>query len=342
MNNSRGKDNENKHIPKYIKAKPWYYESAESEDYLVHHRQSQNKKNALNIDQNDQPQLGQGIRDSFIHNDLNQSHHHNKNLICTNCGAFDHVKKDCIERPRKIRQQLSTGNNQNNNVINEKELDWDARKDRWFGYTGKEYDETLRKWEHDKNEKSSDSTKNNEDKEYDTDEEIELRKLNLFKYQGATSKQNSVNDTSVVTTAVRLREDRAAYLNDINSDKINYDPKSRLYKSEDLGSVDEKSNMFRRHLTGEGLELSKLNQIARGEAKKAGIRDEISDQKKIDHILIANPTKYDLLMKKQMRGEQRTTGEGKDKIDLTKAEANKINGTKQDKKSREQLKDMYQ
>ena len=126
-------------------------------------------------------------------------------------------------------------------------------------------------------------------------------------------------------------------MNDINSTESNYDPKSRLYKSETLGSVDEKSKMFRRHLTGEGLKLSELNQFARSHAKEMGVRDEVEDKEKIQHVLVANPTKYEYLMKKQ---EQEDANEPKT-VSVSELEAKKVDGTKQSEEQRKRLRDLY-
>lgn len=122
-------------------------------------------------------------------------------------------------------------------------------------------------------------------------------KLELYKDSVGSLKKDDADNSQLYRTSTRLREDKAAYLNDINSTESNYDPKSRLYKTETLGAVDEKSKMFRRHLTGEGLKLNELNQFARSHAKEMGIRDEIEDKEKVQHVLVANPTKYEYLKK---------------------------------------------
>lgn len=218
--------------------------------------------------------------------------------------------------------------------MDEKALDWDARKDRWFGYSGKEYDSTIAQWNR---KKLSDKNDNGDtlNEKYDTDEEIELRLLGLDKKKGPSDASDKGEFTSV-----RLREDKAAYLNDINSPQIKYDPKSRLYKTDALGTVDEKSNMFRRKLTGEGAEFDDLNRIARQNAKEEGIRDEIKDEKKVEHILVANPTKYDQMMKQRKSEKNSDTTQAK-KIKADQLEARKIEGTKQSKKSKRSLDSMY-
>lgn len=305
--NTKTKD-VNEHIPNYIKNLPWYYQdidknsknNSKEQDYLRHHRQRRNDK-TIDIDNNDQAKIGTGIKDEF-------------EVIVEN-------KETTIDGTIKRRKD---------------EKDWDARKDRWYGYSGKEYEEVLKKWE-----KSREDLNNTtEECAYDTDEEIEMMKL------GLTPKDL---EQTIKGSSVRLREDKAAYLKDIYSSTTNYDPKSRLYKSDDLGSIDEHSNMFLRHLTGEGKELNDLNKFARENAKESGIRDELVDADKVNHVLVANPTKLEVLRKQkeldslklteeQNRQEQRKL---KRKAKLLKKKAKKPKGTPQSDSTKAQLMDMY-
>lgn len=331
---------ENQHIPRYIKNKPWYYDSDNKEDdYLSHHRQTHGGNNLLDIENNSEAKHGAGIHDTFKRNNISQNNtNKGKRPTCTNCGGFDHTKKGCMERPRKTQKQPIHGVKATNNskIIDEQEMDWDARKDRWFGYSGKEYDETLAKWEENKNITGNHKNDTNSH-DYDIDEEIELMKLKLGNYK--TNKEDQHNEDGI--TAIRIREDKAAYLNDINSTNVNYDPKSRLYKDETLGSIDEKSNMFRRHLTGEGLEFEEMNKMARSNARKEGIRDEVKDEKKIEHVLIANPTKYEQMKRQEQSRKSSATDiemKGPKKI---LGEAKKVKGKKQDKESLAKLRNMY-
>lgn len=113
--NTKTKD-VNEHIPNYIKNLPWYYQdidknsknNSKEQDYLRHHRQRRNDK-TIDIDNNDQAKIGTGIKDEF-------------EVIVEN-------KETTIDGTIKRRKD---------------EKDWDARKDRWYGYSGKEYEEVLK------------------------------------------------------------------------------------------------------------------------------------------------------------------------------------------------------
>ncbi|CCF55684.1 hypothetical protein KAFR_0A02480 [Kazachstania africana CBS 2517] len=335
--NKHTNSNENEHIPRYIKTKPWYYNDSKSEDYLIHHRQKHGKdNNSIDIDHNDEPKIGLGIEDRFI--SMKRSYKKNKSNICENCGSEGHSRRDCLEKPRKLQSRIE-GENIEVKVRDDDNLDWDAKNDRWFGYAGKEYDETLQSW---REKRDRNMILDNQDKEstWDIDEEVELFKLGLQRDSAGKLREERNGKAGASVTSVRLREDKAAYLKDIHSDEINYDPKSRLYKSQELGTVDEKSKMFRRKLVGEGLELEKLHKFSRDYAKSVGIRDEREDKKKIEHVLIANPTKYEQLMKQQKSIEQEKAN--KNKVDISTLQAQKLHGTKQSEEDKKQIMDLYE
>lgn len=349
------KSRQNEHIPKYIKSQPWYYQSLNSNDYLIHHRQSQDKKKLFDIENNREAKVGGGINDKFVKKQVINVENYNKyktqtteHKFCENCGQMGHLKKDCLERPRKIRNKnvpVRNGNEQEEDktvltIRDDEDLDWDAKKDRWYGYTGEDYDSIVHKWQASNNEITSKSVTSNE---YDQDEEIELFKLGLMKDAKGLLRQRefSEQERNLGRTTVRLREDKAAYLNDINSFRMKYDPKSRVYKSASTGYIDSKTKMFRRHLTGEGLQLEQLSRFNRKYVRQQGINDSLQDERKIEHVLIANPTKYEKLMK-ETKKQQQEISKSKASIDYSQLEAQKIKGKKQDSLTKKALEDMYE
>ncbi|CEP63309.1 mRNA splicing protein SLU7 LALA0_S07e07206g [Lachancea lanzarotensis] len=337
------KKQENAHIPKYIKDQPWFYKdtsnSTDNEDYLAHHRRSKTSDKDLDIDNNAEPKVGRGISDAFEQVTVVRPQ---KNLFsshrdtCTNCGISGHRPKDCLEAPRKRRAYGSTGSSVQAERRASSKDNWDARKDRWYGYEGKEYDTVLQKSQ-EQAETLRETKKASNNDEMDTDEEIELSKLGLYKQEISGKIAQDDAQGSKLRASVRLREDRAAYLKDIGSDAINYDPKSRLYKSNDLGEIDPESKMFHRHLTGESVELSQLNRFAREQTLKSGLRDEIENAAKTQHVLVANPTKYELLMKNKALAKEEISG----KDAFKEGSAKKITGTKQTQEQKAQLLQKY-
>lgn len=357
---------QNEHIPRYIKSQPWYYQSLNSNDYLIHHRQSQDKKKLFDIENNREAKVGGGINDKFVKKKVISIENYNKydiqdteHKFCENCGQLDHLRKDCLERPRKIKnknvliqrhniEEQDNGEERNNKVLtirDDENLDWDAKKDRWYGYTGEDYDNVVHKWQANNNENASEPATPNK---YDRDEKIELFKLGLIKDSKGLIRQHqfSEQERNLGRTTVRLREDKAVYLNDINSSRMKYDPKSRVYKTATTGYIDSKTKMFRRHLTGEGLQLEHLSRFNRRYARQQGINDALQDKRKIEHVLIANPTKYEKLMREtkqlQQQQKQQENSTSKTLIDYSQLEAQKIKGKKQDSLTKKVLETMYE
>lgn len=361
------KPKENPHLPRYIKLKPWYYtrgnntkETGDSTDYLEHHRQTKDGQNVIDIDNNSEAKIGTGISDTYItieKSKMNQNYEDKSNgQKCSNCGETGHKKRDCLERPKK---QINTSKRKDQSfssttgditskktdetkksseikIRDDSKMNYDAKQDRWFGYTGEEYDEALHKWAQGK---TKEKTQNSENiiQEYDIDEKIELYKLGLLKeYQVNINKMNDQirKQRSIGKASVRLREDKALYLNDINNNELKYDPKSRIYKSEEMGTINEKTKMFHRHIVGEGLEMLELNKALREDAKNKGIRDEVSNIEKVNHVLAANPTKYDLKLKKSKEVAVKPQKEE----ELT---AQALKGTGQSQQNKRTLADMY-
>ncbi|SCU90467.1 LADA_0F04280g1_1 [Lachancea dasiensis] len=333
------KRQENAHIPKYIRDQPWFYKAArggsESEDYLAHHRRANSLKNAdsdLDIDNNAEPKVGRGIQDTYERATPRQGSEN-----CRNCGGAGHAERDCLEAPRKRKAT----HRPHREVGSERRADsggnWDARKDRWYGYDGEEYDRVLRRQQdelrqHEQSQPAADAV--------DTDEEIELAALGLYKQEMTGFIAHDDARGSRLRASVRLREDRAAYLNDIGSDTLNYDPKSRLYKTDELGEVDSETNMFHRHLTGESLQLSELNRFARERTLQSGIRDEVENAAKTSHVLVANPTKYELLRRHTDQPTDREH-DAAARESSSNASAKRISGTKQTEEHKSQLLQKY-
>ncbi|SCU85797.1 LANO_0C05424g1_1 [Lachancea nothofagi CBS 11611] len=334
------KRQENAHIPKYIKDQPWFYKNLtasaeEDSDYLAHHRRSNRPDNDLDIDNNSEPKVGRGIQDEYERVSTTKSLKGPRfdRDSCSNCGILGHHAKDCLEAPRKRRARFSTSETAQVERRKDSGYSWDAKKDRWYGYEGEDNDAVLRKKQ---DQFQTRLDKSIEADAVDTDEEIELAALGLYKEETTGIVVQDDAQGSKLRASVRLREDRAAYLNDINSETLNYDPKSRLYKTDDLGEIDSESKMFHRHLTGESLELSKLNRFAREQTLKSGIKDEIEDAAKMKHVLVANPTKYELLMKQ----DQSKPAAAEPNSQKTQS-AKKITGTKQSLETKSQLLQKY-
>jgi pre-mRNA-processing factor SLU7 len=66
---------------------------------------------------------------------------------CENCGAITHPTRDCVERPRKKGAKWTGKNIQADEIVQDVDLDWDEKRDRWNGYNPKEHDKVVEEYE---------------------------------------------------------------------------------------------------------------------------------------------------------------------------------------------------
>lgn len=267
---------ENQYVPKYIKDAPWYQPNSNPDDYLSHHRNSSKPQQP-----NSEPKIGQGIKDDFIPSEKldeqPKKFRKSKKGRCKNCGG-DHDKKDCLERPGLLNVRI-TGEVARRN----EDVDYDGKRDRWYGYDVNDYTKYLKDWQEKEDKKAPE-----EQTKYDTDEEIELKELGLLddpEFKDALKQEGE--------KIVRLREDKAVYLTNVRNENISYDPKSRMIRDDNTGYYND-DNLFVRHLTGEAKEFEKSKMFAWDE-KKRGV---------IDDNLVANPTLADRKIEKLSEQEK--------------------------------------
>ena len=253
------------------------------------------------------------------------------------------MKRDCLERPKK-RGTGSSGDVvrvRDESVI---EADYDAKRGRWYGYVP-DIDELERKH-------AAARSSKQQQQQQRTMDEIQRHEMERLKL----APQDLGFDAILPLDAekynpVRSRDDRAAYLQDMDAEETLYDPKSRIYKSKEDGTIDPKSNMFRRHLTGDALQVGVINEKVRQEALKSGVKDFEVNKEKLNHVFAANPTKYELLMRSETGSESSSKGsagsESKNSTDQTQDEQDQQQLPKRRRvehaslPSNSQMKDLY-
>ncbi|CCH46224.1 Pre-mRNA-splicing factor [Wickerhamomyces ciferrii] len=249
---------ENPYVPKYIKDVPWFQEQTNPNDYLSHHRNGNKEEEILNSE----PKIGAGIKDEFISVQPEvQPKPKFKKLRgkkgCLNCGGIDHDQKNCLEKPGKSK----INNKVEKPILNKRneELDYDGQRDRWYGYDSKDYKKYLTNWEIKQKEKENEADNT---KQYDTDEEIELKELGLDHDLEFINTEKQPGEKTI-----RIREDKAIYLQNYTNDNITYDPKSRMIRDQSTGFFNEQ-NLFVKHMTGDALKYEKTKTFAWDEEKK--------------------------------------------------------------------------
>ena len=66
---------------------------------------------------------------------------------CRSCGAMTHKVKDCVERPRKLGAKWTNHKIAPDEKVQEIELNYDGKRDRWNGYDPSMYARTAQSYE---------------------------------------------------------------------------------------------------------------------------------------------------------------------------------------------------
>ena len=136
---------------------------------------------------------------------------------CENCGAITHVKKDCLDRPRKVGAKYSGQNFKGDEHIRELDFDYEAKKDRWNGYNPESYQEVIDDFDL-TNQKIEERHKK---QGTDANEEFKERLLNR-QYLDTEFDPKTKSSFSL-----RQKGDKAKYLENLDDTGLVYDGKSR-------------------------------------------------------------------------------------------------------------------
>ena len=266
----------NPYIPSFISKAPWYAKDDQSE--LGHQKKKVEEKVPIGIS---------------VSRTLVQNSGKFRKGACQNCGAMTHATKDCLERPRKTGAKWTGRDIKPDEITSSLSLGFEAKRDRWNNYQGDDYSSRVADWE--LIEKSRDKLRQekarqkllsgNQDEGSDSDSEDDKYTDNLdIEKQGDAANRVPVRN-------LRIREDTARYLTDLNA---NYDPKNRKGKLPSLKYLvtGVESTLYGNDdfvKAASGSDADKLAQISAfaWEAEKRG---------KDVHIT-ANPTQGELLFK---------------------------------------------
>merc|ERR1711872_923968 len=229
---------------------------------------------------------------------------------CENCGAVTHKRKDCLERPRKVGAKFSCNNFAPDEFL-QPSLDhsFDGKRDRWNGYDNQDYKEVMDEYKklddakkELKKEKMSKGVPNPEEDDGDESSEAE------------DDEDKYVDDMDMIGTKVdaserytvrnlRIREDTAKYLRNLDPNSAHYDPKTRSMRKnpyEGTGKsseeVDYAGDNFVR-ISGQTVDHAKSTLFAWDASRKG-----------LDVHVLAEPTKLEVLKKEfeKKKGEFKT------------------------------------
>jgi pre-mRNA-processing factor SLU7 len=189
-----------------------------------------------------------------------------------------------LSRPRKTGAKFTGKNIEADEVIQDVQLGFDAKRDRWNGYDTSHFEEVIEDYnameelrkkarEAEKGDKSDDE---NEGDKYDAETDMGRKQ--------ATSTRN-----------LRLREDTAKYLLNLDLDSAKYDPKTRSMV--DSGATADSAAQlvaeegFQR-ASGDAAEFEKAQRYA-WETQERGDKNKLHLQ--------ANPTSGEIMRKKELK-----------------------------------------
>jgi len=234
----------NPHIPQFMVQAPWYLDTGKPS--LKHQRKQEDGKPQLGL--NDWYQRGQKEATSATKY---------RKGACENCGAISHKTKDCLERPRKKGAKWTNKDIAVDEIYSDLQgvdNNYEVKRDRWNGYDPAQHKKVVQEYEaieearrkmreeeidkqtstdlstakklarkQKKSKKESGPTSDGDFGSSDSDEEDE------DKYAEKASMVGQKIDTNkrITVRNLRIREDRAKYLYNLNTNSAFYDPKTR-------------------------------------------------------------------------------------------------------------------
>ncbi|KAK0753579.1 Pre-mRNA splicing Prp18-interacting factor-domain-containing protein [Schizothecium vesticola] len=283
---------DNIYIPSFISKKPFYVDDVgdDQDDSLRHQRsqyptQEEERTSLLTKGRKTGPARTKWVKGA-----------------CENCGALGHKKKDCLERPRKVGAKFSGKDIQADRVAQAGRQGYEAKRDIYQTYDPKQYQEVVEEYNLIEEARrqmiqaatggGTDGVKGDKGPE---DGEPKNEYEEGFKY----AEESELGRDKSIKQSMRLREDTAKYLLNLDSDSAKYNPKKRALV--DAGAIDDKSaalfaeESFLR-ASGEAAEFEKAQRYAWEAQEKAG---------DTSLHLQANPTAGAVMRKKEV--EERET-----------------------------------
>lgn len=271
----------NPHIPQYISSAPWYFGS--KGPTLKHQRpQPEKQREFSKLDE----WYRRGVDNTKIITKFRKG-------ACENCGAMTHKRKDCMERPRKIGAKFSGVKIGPDEFVQpDLALDFDGKRDRWAGYDPSQHKaivEEYQKIEEAKRQLRAEKLNDADELEEEVDdEEDEDKYVDDFDMPGTKvdSKQR------ITVRNLRIREDTAKYLRNLDPNSAYYDPKTRSMRDNPDPSHD--SNLEDADYAGENFVRFTGDTRSHAIAQKFAWE---AYEKGVDVHLLAEPTKLEMLQK---------------------------------------------
>ncbi|XP_030067042.1 pre-mRNA-splicing factor SLU7 [Microcaecilia unicolor] len=240
----------NPHIPQYISSVPWYIDPSKRPT-LKHQRPQEEKQKEFTS-------MGEwykrGVKEGSIGTKFRPG-------ACENCGSMTHKKKDCLERPRKVGAKF-TGANIAPDEFAQPQLmfDYDGKRDRWNGYNSEEHMKIVEEYAkvdlakrtlkaqklqeelasgklmeqvNSRNKWGEEEQNSQTERDHNSEDEDEDKYADDIDMPG----QNFDSKRRITVRNLRIREDIAKYLRNLDPNSAYYDPKTRAMRENPYGSA---------------------------------------------------------------------------------------------------------
>jgi pre-mRNA-processing factor SLU7 len=283
----------NEYIPSFISKAP-FYATGTDEDYLEHQRLQ-----SLPTDTLDKAKwYSRGLKTAPAATKFRKG-------ACENCGALTHKTKECLSRPRKAGAKWTGKDIQADEVVSDVKLGWDAKRDRWNGYDAAEYSAVVAEYQELEAAKKAVKASNDPPAEADSPTEDSTSTPNPDDSETRYAEETDMGRNQPTSTRqLRLREDTAKYLLDLNLDSQRYDPKTRSMDAAPSNTGNADDGFVRPTLEGDAADFERAQRYAwetqeGGGGSGSSASTANTNAKKLH--LQANPTEGEVLLKKQSK-----------------------------------------
>jgi len=215
----------NPHMPHYLIQAPWYWNP--KGPTLKHHKQLA-PKTKTKLENWYQRGKFLGCATKY------------RKGACDNCGAMTHSTKECTDRPRKLGAKFTGKDIRPDEIIEAFELDYDAKRDRYNGYDPEMYEEVIEEGE--KYEEIRKKVKMEQLQSENPEDDDEFKEKDFENNAPIANRDPKIKTT---TRNLRLIEDPAKYLINMNQNTAYYDPKSRAMRGNPTAEGEDDQNLFK-------------------------------------------------------------------------------------------------
>jgi pre-mRNA-processing factor SLU7 len=215
----------NPHIPQYMTKGLWYLNQEGVSTTLMHQKNWKTDEKARN------EWYERGAR-------IGRANYYRKGA-CENCGSMTHKPRECLERPRKLGAKFTGKHIAADDKIQHLAIKhYEAKRDRWNGYDAEDYKKLIVRSEIIEDYRRAKYYKKMHDSIYfsepvwQQDEDI-VGDDEQLSFDKVEKRVNTVAGGSTGTVRnLRIREDTAKYLLNLDLDSAYYDPKSRSMRED--------------------------------------------------------------------------------------------------------------